>query len=98
MQVPKELEGKCIKPLLICWTPMAPECNPDSFLFQVPSCLFQHPTRPRPPHCDFGELWVFSISSYLRSIVDKEPKICLEMPIAAARLKILDGLLPPDSR
>lgn len=99
MQVPCDLKEECIKPLFICWTPMAPKCNQNDFLFQVPSCLFQDPTRPSPPDCDFGELWVFSISSYLRSLKqEKIEKIALEMPIAAARLKILDCLLPPDSR
>ena len=92
MRVPDALEGECIKPLLICWTPMAPEKNPKSFLFQVPSCRFQDPTRS-PPDCHFGELWVFSISSYLRSL--KQKTIALKMPIAAARWRILNCLLPP---
>ena len=92
MRVPDGLSEECVKPLLICWTPMAPKCNQDAFLFQVSSCLFQDPTRPSPPDCDFGELWVFSISSYLRSL--EQETIALKMPIAAARLRILDRLLP----
>ena len=91
MRVPAKLEGECIKPLLICWTPMAPKKNPNSFLFQVPSCQFQDPTRS-PPDCGFGELWVFSISSYLRSL--EQATIALKMPIAAAKLRRLDLLLP----
>ena len=84
MNVPDNLSGECVKPLLICWTPMAPKKNLDSFLFQVP-------TRPS-PDCNFSELWVFSISSYLRSL--GQANIALKMPIAAARLRILDRLLP----
>ena len=83
MNVPDDLSKECIKPLLICWTPMAPENKPDSFLFQVA-------TRPRLDYI-FSELWVFSISSYLRSL--KQKTIALEMPITAARLKILNSLL-----
>ena len=84
MKVPDDLSGECVKPLLICWTPMAPENNPDSFLFPVA-------TSPS-SDCYFSELWVFSISSYLRSL--GQAKIALKMPIAAARLRILDRLLP----
>ena len=84
MRVPGKLKKECVKPLLICWTPMAPENNPDSFLFSVPTCPSQD--------CNFSELWVFSISSYLRSL--EQATIALKMPIAAARLRILDRLLP----
>lgn len=97
MRVPGGLEEECVKPLLICWTPMASKKNPDRFLFQVPSCLFQVPTSPSPPDCDFGELWVFSISSYLRYLRSLEQTtIALKMPVAAARLRILDRLLPAE--
>ena len=51
MKVPDNLKKECIKPLLICWTPIAPENEPDSFLFQVA-------TRPS-PDCHFSEVWVF---------------------------------------
>ena len=84
MKIPGCLSRECVKPLLICWTPMAPENELDSFLFQVA-------TSPS-PDCHFSELWVFSISSYLRSL--GQAKIALKMPIAAARLRILDRLLP----
>ena len=89
MKVPDDpdLKRACVKPLLICWTPMAPENEPDSFLFQVA-------TRPNPPDCDFSELWVFSISSYLRSL--EQATIALKMPIAAAKLRTLDRLLPSE--
>ena len=87
MKVPCDLKGACVKPLLICWTPMAPENNPDSFLFKVEPC-------PRTDYI-FSELWVFSISSYLRSLGQaKIGQIALKMPIAAAKLRRLDLLLP----
>ena len=87
MKVPCALSEECVKPLLICWTPMAPKNNPDSFLFQVA-------TRPSQNYI-FSELWVFSISSYLRSLRQANIcQICLKMPIAAARLRILGRLLP----
>ena len=84
MKIPCDLSGECVKPLLICWTPIAPENERDSFLFQVA-------TSPSPV-CHFSELLVLSISSYLRSL--GQAKIALKMPVAAARLRILDRLLP----
>ena len=80
MNPPDDLAASHILPLLILWTPIAPESEPDS-------CLFKVSTNPS---CGFNELWVFSISSYLRSI--RKSKICLRMPIAAKRLQILNSL------
>ena len=80
MEPPDDLADSRILPLLILWTPIAPESEPDS-------CLFKVSTNSS---CDFRELWVFSISSYLRSI--RKSKICLRMPIAAKRLQILNRL------
>lgn len=80
MQLPARLSGSSVLPLVIYWMPVAPESESDKHLFQVSTN----------PTCRFGELWVFSISSYLRSI--REPKICLKMPIATKRLRILNRL------
>ena len=82
MKIPEDLSGERVKPLLICWTPMAPENELDSFLFQVEARFS--------PECDFRELWVFSISSYLRSL--NESEISLNMPMTVARYRILDRL------
>ena len=79
---PGDLKGSCILPLIIYWAPMLPECKPDKPLFSVRTNS----------ECSFKELWVFSISSYLRCIVGKQPKICLKMPTAAKRLQILKDL------
>ena len=78
---PRDLKGSCILPLIIYWAPMLPECKPDKPLFSV--CTNSE--------C-FKELWVFSVSSYLRCIVEDKKKICLKMPTAAKRLQILDDL------
>ena len=80
MKPPSDLADSNILPLLILWTPIAPASESDS-------CLFKVSTNPS---CCFRELWVFSISSYLRSI--GESKICLRMPIAVKRLQILNRL------
>ena len=84
---PGDLKGSCILPLIIYWAPMAPECKPDKPLFSVRTNS----------ECFFKELWIFSISSYLRCIVDNQPKICLKMPTAAKRLQILKDLFPSPS-
>ena len=80
MKLPDRLSGAPVLPLVIYWMPIASESEPDRHLFQVSTN----------PTCRFRELWVFSISSYLRSI--REPEICLKMPIATKRLRILNRL------
>lgn len=80
MKPPLDLADSNILPLLILWTPIAPSSESDNCLFKVSIN----------PSCCFRELWVFSISSYLRSL--KESKICLKMPIAVKRLQILNRL------
>ena len=82
MKPPDDLSGEHILPLFICWTPVAPESEQDNFLFKVA-------TRPSPT-CGFNKLWVFSISSYLRSL--EKPRIALKMPVAAAKLHTLNRL------
>ena len=82
MKIPCDLSEDHVKSLLICWTPMAPKNELDSFLFQVKARFS--------PGCDFKELWVFSISSYLRSLDESE--ISLKMPMTAARYRIFDRL------
>ena len=81
---PGDLSEACKLPLIIYWAPMLPEGKSDDPLFSV--CTNSE--------CSFKELWVFSVSSYLRSIVAEERKICLEMPTAAKRLRILKDLFP----
>jgi hypothetical protein len=55
--------------------------------------LFRVPTPPNGQH-EFNELWVFSASSYLRSLMDTNTvSIALRMPEAAERLKVLKQLV-----
>ena len=82
MKIPEDLSGERVKPLLICWTPMAPEKELDSFLFRVEARFSLE--------CDFRELWIFSISSYLRNL--NESEISLNMPMTVARYRIFDRL------
>ena len=82
MKVPKEVGESKVQPLLIFWEALAPEGEVDKHLFNVKVA------KDAPGH--FKELWVFSVSSYLRSI--QESTLDLEMPEAAGRLGVLDRL------
>ena len=86
MKLPSGLKGcaKDIRPLLIFWEPIGPRDKADEHLFRTDTSNDQFPI-----------LWVFSVSSYLRSIREASIKsIELEMPDAADRLRILGRLLP----
>ena len=82
MKLPSGLKdyAKDIRPLLNFWEPIAPRDKADEHLFRMDTS-----------NDDFPILWVFSVSSYLRSI--REASIELEMPDAADRLRILGRLL-----
>ena len=43
----------------------------------------------------FPELWVFSVSSYLRNVAKTRDSIDIDMPIAEARLGALNRLIVP---
>ena len=93
MKPPPDLEGEDILPLLIFWEALGPRDQPDSPLFKMegPTGGFQFdPPRTWPSPGKFRSLWVFSVSSYLRSISDDI--IELRMPVAADRLRILKRL------
>ena len=83
MKPPSDLEAQSIdiRPLLIFWEPTGPQDKADEHLFRMDT-----------PYDEFRSLWVFSVSSYLRSIPDAS--IELEMPDAYRRLRILGRLLP----
>ena len=62
------------------------------FNISKPTCDFQFPVPPTwPDKRGFPELWVFSVSSYLRSIKDEVMK--LDMPNAAHRIQSLNRLV-----
>ena len=61
--------------------------NPNSHSNVVPTAYVCGDKR------GFAELWVFSVSSYLRSVAKAQDKIALNMPIAAARLRALNRMV-----
>ena len=78
MKPPAGVDEECIRPLLIFWEALGPSDRADEHLFNVE--VDGH----------FPELWVFSVSSYLRSIQDDTLE--LDMPDAAHRLRSLNCL------
>ena len=90
-------------PLIIYWAPVSPK--PDTakqlhakggHLFSIPNPSYDFPfVAPQswPDAHRFPELWVFSVSSYLRSIEQNDVK--LNMPIAASRIHALNRLAVP---
>ena len=101
MKPPDGTEHRCHLPLLIYWTPIAPipeqlhkKRVPGGHLFSVPNPRvgFEfNTTSPPIPDRPFPDLWIFSISSYLRSLEERE--LPLKMPDAAARLHALRRLV-----
>ena len=102
MKPPKGVDEKSIRPLLIFWEAIGPRAQADNHLFSISDPTLEFPfslpdTWPNPSESaemwGFPELWVFSVSSYLRSIraADKD-SIKLDMPDAVARLLILNSL------
>ena len=79
MKPPDEVDPKDVRPLLIFWAALESRERPDSHLFKVDVA-----------DAEFQELWVFSVSGYLRSL--RVPSIELEMPDAALRLRSLNRL------
>ncbi len=81
MRPPKGSEGKDIQPLLIYWEALGPCDNADDHLFNVD--VADNPG-------EFSKLWVFSVSSYLRSL--GQDKLELKLPDASQRLAVLGRL------
>ena len=91
-------EARSVKPLLVFWEAIGPSNLADSHLFKV-DVRYDFPFR-RPDNWpdkgtfpEFPALWVFSVSSYLRSL-PSESKISLKMPTVIDRYDILGRLLP----
>ena len=82
MKPPEQVGERKIRPLLIFWEALAPEEEVDKHLFNV------EVAKDAPGH--FKDLWVFSVSSYLRSV--QGSTLDLEMPEAAGRLGVLGRL------
>lgn len=89
------MRERTVKPLLVFWEPIGPY---DSHLFKV-DVSYDFPFRLPGNWPDVGAfpkfhaLWVFSVSSYLRSLPPGS-KIDLRMPAVVDRHDILGRLLP----
>ena len=84
MKVPDGVDKCEVRPLLIFWEALAPAEEVDQHLFRV------NVASDAPG--DFKELWVFSVSSYLRSV--RGSTLDLDMPEAASRIGVLGRLFP----
>ncbi len=88
MKPPPGVDAGDVHPLLIFWEAIGPRGS--DHLFKVPDPRHEFPKASWPTSPEFPELWVFSVSSYLRSI-DAET-LTLRMPSAAHRLRFLRNL------
>ncbi len=92
MNPPKGVDARVIRPLLILWEAIGPSEHSDKHFFSIPNPSNDFPGRKEswPTFPGFPELWVFSVSSYMRS--SKADTITLRMPRAAHRIRILQDL------
>ena len=82
MKPPEGVDPENVRPLLIFWVAVGPGEAPDDHLFRVDVA-----------DAEFRELWVFSSSNYLRSLLSEGvSSVELEMPGAALRLRSLNRL------
>ena len=110
MKRPACTEHRALLPLLICWHPIGP-CDPaqrsdqvdGGHLFKVGEVGYQFTFRK--PHSwkinpKFTDLWVFSVSSYLRSVRnDLTGPLELTMPNASQKTRALLRVarVPPET-
>ena len=90
MQRPERSKRIPVRPLLIFWEALGPAEKAHQHLFSVPVKYYCEADRPGSWPCSgkFSELWIFSVSSYLRSLEDAT--IQLPMPGAARRIQTLN--------
>ena len=109
MKRPAGTEGRRLVPLLIYWQPLRPKDHSQrqdqvegGHLFKVTDVTYQFPFRKPSSwiiNPKFGELWVFSISSYLRSIKDEiSGQLDLPMPIASNKMRALQCVVQVPSQ
>lgn len=92
MKPPEGVDAGDVRPLLIFWEALGP--RESAHLFQIPDPSHEFPKESWSASPEFPELWVFSVSSYLRSV--KEETLTLRMPNAANRLRSLQRLFSVD--
>ena len=95
-----DTQGRQQIPLLIYWAVVGPNVQTamqpqgsGGHLFTIANPSYDFPfvvPASWPERHPFSELWVFSVSSYLRSI--EQDKLKLKMPIAASRMKAVTRL------
>ena len=93
MQPPHGIDEKVIRPLLIFWEAIGPPDKAEDHLFCIEEPSYDCPLELRQKWSEgnrFTELWVFSVSSYLRNLPVAKLELC--MPNAANRLQILGRL------
>ncbi len=93
MKTPDGVDEDKVRPLLIFWEAIGPKEQGKKHLFSIEACTSRFPfAKPDSwtEFCKVPELWVFSVSSYLRSIAG--PTLDLSMPVGVSRLKILNNL------
>ena len=82
MKPPNGVDKETVRPLLIFWEALGPDEAPDDHLFQVDVA-----------DAEFEELWVFSVSGYLRSLLTSAiANSMLAMADAALRIRWLNQL------
>lgn len=79
---PQDLGNLELKPLACLWSPVHDKGGAEPF-FKV-----------RPQKCDFEELWVFSVSTYLRQKSKESDTITLDLPDYADRVQLLNLIAP----
>lgn len=91
MKPPDEVDSENVRPMLIFWAALESREEQDSHLFKVDVA---DDFKVDVADDVFQELWVFSVSGYLRSLWSpgKSNNINLEMPDAALRLRSLNRL------
>ncbi len=93
MKPPDGVHEDEVRPLLIFWEAIGPREEKDRHLFSVNASTREFPFKVPDSwtgFCKVPELWVFSVSSYLRSV--REATIELSMPVGIRRLQILNEL------
>ena len=93
MKPPDGVDEGEVRPLLIFWEAIGPREEKDKHLFSVNASTREFPFKVPDSwtgYCKVPELWVFSVSSYLRSV--REATIELSMPVGIRRLQILNEL------
>ena len=98
MNPPVDVDQEIVRPLIIFWEAIGPRDKANDHLFSIRApnddwaALLTHEIK----RYAFPELWVFSVSSYLRSL--REANIPLELPNVATRLGFLQSLFQTEGK